>query len=108
MVMRRPDTSIVRRCRICKCLNSDVKFTVIKDSKNGKYYTHNICRPCRIEENHASKLRRRKLKPKHDSEVAMKWRKKNTKKWRAYHNQYQRRRRLFARAEYLLHYQDNA
>ena len=62
----------------------------MKDTRSGRRYTHNICRPCRIEENHKSRLKRLKKDPKYDSRKAMDWNKSNR-------NKYNRRRNLWAK-----------
>jgi hypothetical protein len=93
-------SEIVRRCRVCKCRSDEVKFVQIKDSKTGRYYTHNICKPCRVEENHESRLRRRARDPGHDSRVTMAWREQNIKKWRRYHREWYKKKRVMEYANY--------
>lgn len=68
---------IVRRCRVCGCRSDQVAFIVMKDSKSGKRYVHNLCRPCRIEANYVSRLKRLTVDPKYDSVRASAWNKAN-------------------------------
>ena len=84
---------IIRFCRICNTRNDIISFAIIKDTKSGKRYTHNICKPCRIEENHKSRLKRRKRNPKHDSKMAILWTKKNRNKWLKYRREWAKKRR---------------
>ena len=49
----------------------------MKDSKSGKRYVHNMCRPCRIEANYVSRLKRLAVDPKYDSVRSSAWNKAN-------------------------------
>ena len=95
---------VVRRCRVCGCRSDEVKFVIMKDSKTGRFYMHNICRPCRIEENAQSRDRRKERDPKHDSRTTMEWRRRNIDKWRNYHREYCRRKRTENRMRYAIEY----
>lgn len=77
---------IVRRCRICGCRSDEVRFMVMKDSKTGRLYVHNICHPCRLDENRETRARRLAKDPKYDVRKAMAWNKANRER-------YNRRRR---------------
>ena len=68
---------IVRRCRVCGCRSDQVKFVVMKDSKTGRRYVHNICHPCRVEKNRETRARRLAKNPKYDIERAAKWNNEN-------------------------------
>jgi hypothetical protein len=49
------DGKVIRTCRICNITSDLIAFWVSKDSRSGKYYTQNICIPCRREYNYSKK-----------------------------------------------------
>jgi hypothetical protein len=78
---------LIRRCNICSITNDIIPFKKLRDTKSGKIYTHNICKPC-FEDRRA--LQRRKYYKKHRKEeiaVARQWNIDNKKR-------YNKRRRI--------------
>ena len=98
---------IIRICRICRCRSDEVPFILMRDTRTGRKYVHNICRPCRIEENRKSRLKRLAKDPKHDIRQAAAWNRANKDRYnkRRRENYAKKKAETLERISYL--YKDN-
>lgn len=62
------DGKVLRRCSKCSVTEDVITFWKCRDTKNGKIYTHNICIPCRKDQQ--SLLRRAKYYANRKREIA--------------------------------------
>lgn len=62
---------VIRRCNVCDITSDLIDFWKSKDSKSGRYYTHNICVVCRREYNYSVKYN--KVSKEEFCKAAKKW-----------------------------------
>jgi len=75
------DGKLIRRCRVCSITSDLIGFLVQKNSKNGKYYTHNICIPCQRDYNF--KFKYKNVSKKEHCRRAQEWNVVNRERYNA-------------------------
>jgi hypothetical protein len=66
----------------------------MRDSKTGRRYVHNICHPCRIEDNRKARERRLSRDPGYDVRQAAEWNRQNRDKYNERRRKKNRMKRL--------------
>ena len=72
---------VIRTCRVCGITEDLIDFISQKDMRTGRYYTHNICRPCKNDYNYSVKYN--KVSKKELSRKAAQWNKDNRERYNA-------------------------